>query len=79
MKCYGLHDAQWEKIRDKLSRREGAEGVTTQDNPLFVETILYRYRAGIPWWDLPERFEDCRVIRAHHTRWSKGGVWKRFF
>ena len=59
MKCYGLHDAQWEKIRDKLPKREGAEGVTTQDNHLFVETVLYRYRAGIPWRDLPERFEDC--------------------
>ena len=28
------------------------------DNRLFVEAVLYRYRAGIPWRDLPERFGD---------------------
>jgi transposase len=31
-------------------------GVTARDNRLFVEAVLYRYRAGIPWRDLPERF-----------------------
>ncbi len=39
--------------------------------------MLYRYRAGIPWRDLPEQFGDFRVIHTRHTRWSKGGVWKR--
>ncbi|NGZ10452.1 MAG: transposase, partial [Nitrospira sp. LK70] len=38
-----------------------------------------RYRAGIPWRDLPERFGDFRVIHTRHTRWSKSGVWKRVF
>ncbi len=26
---------------------------TAKDNRLFVEAVLYRYRAGIPWRDLP--------------------------
>jgi hypothetical protein len=30
------------------------------DNRLFVGAVLYRYRAGIPWRDLPERFGDWR-------------------
>jgi len=29
-------------------------GVTARDNRLFVEAVLLRYRAGIPWRDLPE-------------------------
>jgi len=33
-------------------------GGTAADNRLFVEVVLYRYRAGIPWRDLPERFGD---------------------
>jgi transposase len=32
--------------------------VTAKDNRLFVEAVLYRYRAGIPWRDLPERFGE---------------------
>jgi transposase len=50
-----------------------------KDNRLFVEAVLYRYRAGIPWRDLPERFGDFRVIHTRHTRWSKSGVWQRIF
>jgi len=71
-----LRDDQWEKIETLLPGREDTVGVTAQNNRLFVEAVLYRYRAGIPWRDLPERFGDFRVI---HTRWSKSGVWKRVF
>lgn len=76
---YGLRDDQWEKIETLLPGREGTVGVTAKDNRLFVEAVLYRYRAGIPWRDLPERFGDFRVIHTRHTRWSQCGVWKRVF
>ena len=58
MQRYGLRDDQWDRIRDLLPGREGHVGVTAADNRLFVEAVLYRYRAGIPWRDLPERFGD---------------------
>jgi len=74
-----LRDDQWEKIEALLPGREGTVGVTAQDNRLFVEAVLYRYRAGIPWRDLPERFGDFRVIHTRHTRWSRRGVWQRVF
>ena len=38
---------------------------------------LYRYRAGIPWRDLPEHFGDFRVIHTRHLRWSRKGIWKK--
>ena len=62
---YALRDDQWERIKDLLPGREGTVGVTAQDNRLFVEAVLCRYRAGMPWRDLPERFGDFRVV---HTR-----------
>ncbi len=49
------------------------------DNRLFVEAVLYRYRARIPWRDLPARFGDCRVVHTRLSRWSKTGVWERVF
>jgi transposase len=39
--------------------------------------VLYRYRAGIPWRDLPERFGAWKNIHRHHRRWSESGVWQR--
>ncbi len=76
---YALRDDQWERIKDMLPGREGHVGVTAKDNRLFVEAVLYRYRAGIPWRDLPERFGDFRVVHLRHSRWSKTGVWERLF
>lgn len=57
----------------------GYVGTTAKDNRLFVEAVLYRYRAGIPWRDLPERFGDFRIVHTRHMRWSRSGVWQRLF
>ena len=76
---YALRDDQWEQIKDWLPGREDTVGVTAKDNCLFVEAVLYRYRAGIAWRDLPERFGDYRVIHTRHRRWSKSGVWQKVF
>ena len=76
---YGLRDDQWEKIKHLLPGREETVGVTAKDHRLFVEAVLYRYRAGIPWRDLPARFGDFRVIHTRHMRWSRSGVWRRVF
>lgn len=45
-----------------ICRRAGVGhiGVTAQDNRRFVEAVLYRYRAGISWRDLSERFGDWK-------------------
>jgi transposase len=76
---YALRDDQWERIKELLPGKEGDVGVTAKDNRLFVEAVLYRYRAGIPWRDLPEEFGDFRVIHTRFTRWTKSGVWEKVF
>ncbi len=76
---YGLRDDQWERIQNLLPGRKGTVGRTAKDNRLFVEAVLYRYRAGIPWRDLPERFGDFRVVHTRFSRWSRSGVWERLF
>jgi transposase len=53
--------------------------VTAKDNRLSVDAVLYRYRAGIPWRDLPERFGNFRVVHTRFRRWAKSGVWKELF
>ena len=60
MQRFGLRDDQWDRIRDLLPGQEGHRGVTAADNRRFVEAVLYRYRTGIPWRDLPERFGKSR-------------------
>ncbi len=79
MRRYALRDDQWERMKNLLPGRVGHVGGTAKDNRLFVDAVLYRYRAGIPWRDLPERFGDFRVVHTRFSRWSKSGVWERIF
>jgi transposase len=79
MRRYALRDDQWERIEDLLPGRPGHVGVTAKDNRLFVEAVLYRYRAGIAWRDLPERFGAWKKVHTRFCRWAKGGVWQRVF
>jgi transposase len=44
---YALRDDQWIRIKDFLPGREGHVGGTADDNRLFVDAVLYRYRTGI--------------------------------
>ena len=76
---YALRDDQWERIKELLPGKDGDVGVTAKDNRLFVEAVLYRYRAGIPWRDLPKEFGDFRVIHTRFTRWTKSEVWEKVF
>lgn len=79
VKRYGLRNDQWERIEGMVPGRAGHVGGTAKDNRLFVEAVLYRYRAGIAWRDLPERFGDFRVIHTRFSRWAKSGVWAKVF
>lgn len=76
---YALRDDQWERIKDFLPGREGHVGGTAADNRLFVEAVLYRYRAGVPWRDLPERFGNWSVVHTRFSRWAQSGVWENLF
>ena len=59
---HALGDDQWERIKDILPGQPHDVGVTAKDNRLFVEAVLYRYKTGIPWCDLPERFGDFILV-----------------
>jgi transposase len=79
MRRYGLRDDQWDRIKDMLPGRPGSVGVTAANNQLFVEAVLFRYRAGVPWRDLPERFGTWSNVHRRFSRWAKSGVWQRVF
>jgi transposase len=54
-------------------------GATARDNRRFREAVLYRYRAGIPWRDWPERFGGGKNTHRRFSRWAEAGVWDRVF
>jgi transposase len=79
MRRYALRDDQWDRIKDFLPGREGHVGGTAANNRLFVEAVLFRYRAGVPWRDLPDRFGDWKIVYQRFNRWAKSGIFARIF
>jgi len=79
MRPHQLRDDQWNLIRDGLPGRVGSVGVTAANNRLFVDAVIHRYRAGIPWRDLPESFGDWNNTHRRWSRWAKRGVWGSIF
>ena len=40
-----------------------------------MEGIIYRYRAGISWRNLPEVFGPWQTVWKRHRRFSVDGIW----
>jgi transposase len=74
-----LRDDQWERIKHLLPGKPGDVGVTAHDNRRFVEAVLYRYRTGVPWRDLPADFGDWKNTHKRFSRWAKNGRWQDVF
>jgi transposase len=70
-----LTDRQWARISELLPPEKGAMGRPSTPHRPIVEGIVFRYRAGIPWRDLPERFGPWQTAWKRHHRWSADGTW----
>ena len=69
-------DAQWALIADLiLPVRTGQRGSPFSGRPLMVEGIIYRYRCGIAWRDLPEVFGPWQTVWTWHRRLTADGTW----
>ncbi len=73
-----MTDAQWERIEPLLPSNAGKRGHPFWENRKVVEGIVYRYRTGIPWRDLPwEHFGSWRAVWKRHRRYAGDGTWDK--
>jgi transposase len=80
MKRYGLRDDQFARIENLLPGRPGTVGRNSElGNRLFVEAVIWKFRSGAPWRDLPERFGDWKNAHKRFSRWAESGVWGNLF
>lgn len=70
-----LSDAQWSLIQDMLPHPTGRRGRPFSDARRMVEAIIYRYRCGIAWRDLPEVYGPWQTVWTWHRRMASEGTW----
>ena len=72
-----LTDAQWELISPLMPSSDGKQGKPFRDHRQVVEGIIYRYRTGIAWRDLPAEFGPWQTVWKRHRRLAGDGTWDR--
>jgi putative transposase len=70
-----LSDAQWSLIASLLPVPTGRPGRPFSDARTMVEAIVYRYRCGIAWRDLPVVFGPWQTVWTWHRRMAADGTW----
>jgi transposase len=72
-----LDDAQWARIESLMPSSDGQRGRPFRDHRQVIEGIVYRFRTGVAWRDLPESFGPWQTIWKRHKRFSTDGTWDK--
>jgi transposase len=72
---YELTDKEWLIIESLLPNKP--RGVPRVDDRRVLNGILWRFRSGAPWADIPERYGPSTTCYNRFVRWRKSGVWDR--
>ena len=72
-----LSDAQWARIAPLMPSSQGRKSRPFRDHRQVLEGIVYRFRTGVAWRDLPERFGPWKTVWKRHRRFSTDGTWDR--
>ncbi|WP_442965893.1 IS5 family transposase [Pseudonocardia sp. HH130630-07] len=70
-----LTDVQWARLAPLLPSSEGRRGCPFRDDRRVLEGIIYRYRCGLPWRDVPAEFGPWQTLWKRHRRYSGDGTW----
>lgn len=75
MRRYELSDFEWGIIEPHLPNK--VRWVARVDDRKVLNGILWRFRTGSPWADVPERYGPHTTCYNRFVRWRKAGVWDR--
>lgn len=75
MARFDMTDREWLVIRSLLPTN--TRGVARVDDRRVINGILWRWRTGTPWADIPERYGSHKTCYNRFVRWRKVGVWDR--
>lgn len=77
MRRHALTDEQWQRLEKVLPPPKGRRSSLSDRE--FIDAVLYRAKAGIPWRDLPERFGPWHNVYNRFSRWARRRAWKHIY
>lgn len=74
-----ISDDLWALIEPELPSSAGRRGRPWNDHRLTMEAVIWRFRTGASWRDLPVQFGAWQSVAERHLRWSQDGTYARAF
>lgn len=71
-----ISDRVWAVLEPLMPTVSGRSRPWT-DHRLAIEGMVWRFRTGAPWRDVPERFGRWNSIYKRFDRWAADGTWER--
>lgn len=74
-----ITDGLWAVLEPVMPQDAGRRGRPWNDHRATLEGIVWRFRTGSPWRDLPEEFGPYQTVWQRHRLWSTDGTYERMF
>ena len=74
---HDISDRSWSLIAPHLPGKEGDWGGIAKDNRLFINAVIWIFRTGAPWRDLPPEYGNWNSVHKRFCRWRDNGIWER--
>ena len=73
---HDISDEVWRKIENHLPGKRGKWGGVAKDNRNFINAVLWVFRTGAPWRDVPPDYGGWSNTHRRFCRWRDKGVWE---
>lgn len=77
LRTEALSDEDWFRIEPLLPVAGVKGGRPWADHRRVVEAIIWRYRTGSAWRDLPDAFGPWITVYKRHRRFAGDGTWEK--
>ncbi|MEU5557961.1 IS5 family transposase [Streptomyces globisporus] len=71
-----ISDAAW-VVTGPLMPPVGRARGRWWDHRQFLQGIVFKFRKGLPWQDLPEHFGPWHTVHGRFARWAADGTFDR--
>ncbi len=71
-----ISDDLWAVLEQVLPSARGRPGRPWNDHRTTLEGIIWRFRTGAPWRDLPSEFGAFQSVWQRHRNWSFDGTYE---
>ncbi len=73
---HDISDELWNKIESNLPGQKGCWGGIARDNRTFINAVMWIFRTGAPWRDLPPDYGNWKNVHRRFCRWRDNGIWE---